>query len=337
MGRTLELAVQYGANLNTVMDPDGLTALALATWNEHTDTLHKLLEQGADPRIYDIYGHTPLHTAAREHLGTESIILLLRGGAEHSARSIDGVTPLALALEHGHIDSAKVLLESGADVELAPHNGQLPLHAACVKGELETVELLSRFGADARRLSRRGMNAFDLAVRHNHIDIVTFFLKNIPLVIDLTNRLGGDQNVPLHYAIKCGWYEGVEALIEHGVNVSAVASDGWTPLCCASFHEQLAMVYYLLNKGADVTVASDDGMTPLHATFNDGGNVEIARLFLDNGADMEALNDNGETPMFLAVYFGHHELVKLFLDRGANALYQDTQGNSLLELAISLG
>jgi ankyrin repeat protein len=96
MERTLKLALRYGANINTVIDPFGRTALAFAALTGQVNILPHLLEEGADTTICSRSGFTPLHHAARNG-HTEIVMLLIRGGAEYSAISKEGTTPLVLA------------------------------------------------------------------------------------------------------------------------------------------------------------------------------------------------------------------------------------------------
>ena len=79
--------------------------------------------------------------------------------------------------------------------------------------------------------------------------------------------------------------------------MSAVSSDGWTPLHLAAFFGKGDAARLLLNKGASVTARSTNQManTPLHAAAA-GKHAEIVKLLLDHGANANARQHGGWAP-----------------------------------------
>jgi len=83
----------------------------------------------------------------------------------------------------------------------------------------------------------------------------------------------------LHYAAAAGNQDMVEFLVDRGLDVNKVNSNGWTPLMCALTSERRVnwrqtmprLVAYLLWRGADADVATDEGWTPLHALITQTG------------------------------------------------------------------
>jgi len=74
--------------------------------------------------------------------------------------------------------------------------------------------------------------------------------------------------------------------------VSALSSDGWTPLHLAAFFGKDGAVRLLLNKGASVTARSTNQManTPLHAAAA-GKHADVVKVLLAHGADIQARSD----------------------------------------------
>ncbi len=54
------------------------------------------------------------------------------------------------------------------------------------------------------------------------------------------------------------------ALLEHGADVNAVTSTGWTALRFALDRHELDAASVLLGRGADADIPDNEGRTPLH-------------------------------------------------------------------------
>src|SRR5512135_1376415 len=111
--RRVSDALAHGADANA-RDPNGRPLLygAVFTWNDPA-IAEALLDRGADPRVRDNGGGTPLHLAAV--FGEEAHMrVLLAHGAEIDARDNTGMTPLHCAAGFGRLH-ATLLVKRGAD------------------------------------------------------------------------------------------------------------------------------------------------------------------------------------------------------------------------------
>jgi len=101
-------------------------------------------------------------------------------------------------------------------------------------------------------------------------------------------------------AAKSGNVSRVKELVQaNPALLSARDTDGSTPLHCATWKGQLAVVELLLSCGADVNASNNNdhwGTTPLHAAAH-GNQRAIAELLLAHGAEIHAKNLNGRTPL----------------------------------------
>jgi ankyrin repeat protein len=94
-----------------------------------------LLSKGADPNVPNKYG-TPLHMVAASHAPTHGahvfdqklIPLLINYGANISAITSAGHTPLHSAALSGNVHALKQLLAHGANVTVQDNDGRSPLH-----------------------------------------------------------------------------------------------------------------------------------------------------------------------------------------------------------------
>eukprot|EP01084_Bolivina_argentea_P309905 536096_1 len=69
--------------------------------------------------------------------------LLLQNGADPNSTSYQGVSPLNMAAEEGHLEVVRVLLShSDTDIDYQDLEGVTPLYIACQQNDIEIVKLL---------------------------------------------------------------------------------------------------------------------------------------------------------------------------------------------------
>ncbi|KAK1497556.1 hypothetical protein CTAM01_07826 [Colletotrichum tamarilloi] len=251
------------------------------------EAMKALLDAGADASAVSYDGQTPLHMAAADG-GIEQVQMLIGAGTNVNARTMDDETPLHQAARAGEEEIAKLLIAAGADVTARDCYGQSPLHHSASRGHLGVVQVLLDAGADMSALDNKG----DTAALHS--------LSDAPASVKL--------------------------MIEKGADVSVRGQGGDTLLHrAASFSAEL--IGLLLGAGADLEATDDEGKTPLHAAAA-WGDAEHVRILLAAGADMGARTNDGETALHLTagspdalfLGFGHESDAKarVLLDAGVD-------------------
>ena len=99
------------ANLDHTTPSEGLSALSVAAYGGHLDTLKVLLEFGADLTVRRTNGRSPLHQAALSG-SVGAIRLLCAHGADAHSEDAAGATPLDLALKPGYTSQRYVDMEA---------------------------------------------------------------------------------------------------------------------------------------------------------------------------------------------------------------------------------
>ena len=117
---------------------EGSTPLHLAAQKGHDSTIRILHELGSVVNPVDNNGSTPLHKAA--YNGHDSTIRLLHelGGSVSTVNNI-GSSPLCDASQYGHVSTILVLHELGADLS-GSLEGISPLQIAAEKGHVACVQ-----------------------------------------------------------------------------------------------------------------------------------------------------------------------------------------------------
>ncbi len=104
----------------------------------------------------------------------------------------------------------------------------------------------------------------------------------------------------LDFAIKDGFVDIAELLLDHGAHVDAAGFRGNTSLITASQNGHEDSVTLLLARGANVKASDADGMTALHYAARNC-EVGVVRILVKNKAIVNALSRHGSTPLCYSI------------------------------------
>ncbi|HTP31184.1 MAG TPA: ankyrin repeat domain-containing protein [Candidatus Acidoferrales bacterium] len=125
----------------TWVDPAGATSFWRAAQSSDTAAMKLLVEHGADPKMANKAGETPLMAAA---------------GIGWAANwSVNAPVPL--------IDAVKLCVDLGNDIKASDNRGYTALHGAAYLGNNEMVTYLVSKGAEVKAKSRAGDSPADMA------------------------------------------------------------------------------------------------------------------------------------------------------------------------------
>lgn len=213
-----------GADL-TSEDNDKRTALQLAVMNNHETVARQLIVGGADLTARDKNGLTALHSiCASDARDTRIIELLLEKGADMTAKDIWGGSPLETAAESGNVPALKLLMAKGADPRCRNNTGRTALESAVRKGQFEVVELLIEDGIDLKNKDGFGRTALHYAAMEGYETIVSLLVgKGFDI-----NATDIDGWTPLHYASRNRHRETAKILRGEGADESIKDRKGQT-------------------------------------------------------------------------------------------------------------
>ena len=104
-----------------------------------------------------------------------------------------------------------------------------------------------------------------------------------------------------------------------------------TPLTRAVKNGFYEIIEQLLNAGANVEYPRKHGITPLMIAAS-RGDLHSCQLLLKSGANIHAVDVCKDTPLHKVIIYNHHSIVALFLEHGALRFHsQDELNNWLLD------
>lgn len=131
-----------------------------------------------------------------------------------------------------------------------------------------------------------------------------------------------DKGRALHAAAMRGDTATVNTLLDQGVLVDSLDTDGRTPLMAAVRYGHSSVVCLLLDRGATIDAMSKYGTGELRKTALrhavECNRVEIVPLLVERGADLADPHFSRASLLTDAVRLGHYEMVKVLLDCGAD-------------------
>ena len=135
---------------------------------------------------------------------------------------------------------------------------------------------------------------------------------------------------PLYYAAFCGFYDLAERLLmKHSEQVNAGGGYIVAPLPAALYKRHFRVANLLYTHGAVVDVQGRNKFTALYVVSYHG-QVDIMRWLLDRGADTSARSGYYATPLIEAAFSMHPEAVQVLLEHNADTNSCDVGGQTPL-------
>jgi ankyrin repeat protein len=126
--------------------PEGYTALILAAYDGHADTLKLLLSAGADPCAFDQHGNTALMGALfKGNRPIATTLINTRCAIDQTNNA--GETALSFAALFGRLDMLPVLVAHGANPNREDARGATALSIAIQQRNLSSADTLRQVGA----------------------------------------------------------------------------------------------------------------------------------------------------------------------------------------------
>lgn len=324
--------VECCANVNRERG-DGATPLWIANKNGHIAIVKYLLEHGSDPNKGGGFNVPTQLTIAALGGNEDMVRLLVRYGADIHKGSSDGTTPLFAAVDTGNIKMVSTLKRLGADVNAEVKGGRLLNYAIRKKDEPMILRLVN-LGADVNATDNLGYTPLYFAINTEQTNekVIKFLEKHG------ANKLKAKfVNITLKYAIEKKNLYIAKYLLSRGTNANEGWEDGVTPLISATQKGDKSMVRLLLGYDAMINKADNLGNTPLTTAMMEE-NLELIEYLIEKGADinLQNKNNNANTPLHDAVIVGNKDIVNYLVKCGAYVNLKNNKGETPIDLAKRL-
>ena len=338
--------------------------VADATMQSDIETVHRLLERGADVNEVQSDGATALHWAAY-HGDADMAALLLEAGANPSIANRNGSTPMWLAVNRGEATVIEVLLKGGADANEALPLGRRPLMLAARTGVVEAVNVLLEGGADPNASeSERGTTALMQASDHGHADVMRVLIAygaNVAATSAAVRRggrtaaLGHSEDPRISVrrqtiVVSCEQTDtdlkALRNMVIEGTNdpalVKLVKSGDLSMESICGIFESRGIGFAVVSGNGNNTFdgfdrrqqGEDDGgeLTSLVYAARSGA-IEAAKVLLESGADINQLTRYGWSPLLSATQNRNYQMGKFLIENGADVNIANKGGWTNLYLA----
>lgn len=250
------------------------------------DTVKVLLAHGADRRIADLEGRTPLQQAEKRGLKEITQILATESFNRLSESEKVQITKQFFnAVAQGNVMQITEILNKGIDINIADEQGRTATMLATYRNFPEIVKVLIEHGADINKQDNIENSPFLYAGAEGYLEILKLTIE-AGADTTILNRFGGTALIP---ASEHGYVENVREILEHtDVDVNHINKPGWTALLEAIYYgdggpRYQETIQLLIEHGADVNVADAKGITPLrHAQSR--GFKEVSQMLMQAGA-----------------------------------------------------
>ena len=336
----LMMALRHGANLEKIeyllslgidineKSSYGFTAIYYAaSYNPYVEVLDYLIKKGADINHAPDYApNTNLLIAAAENKNVEIIKYLIDKGLDINARSRTGNTPLLEAASNPNLEVFYSLLRLGADVKAVDYNNNNALLFASAYNEnYQIIPQLLQMGFSLDDKNNLGENALIVATRNKNPEILRVLMLccggalNKNKEKDYFNSADIYGNTLLMHAIKNNNIEIIKYLIDKGADVNGKTLENNTVLMLAASNiTDPNIIELLINSGADVNAVDNYGFDPINYAAIKNNNPDIIKLLINKGSNVKKTYKDGFTLAHYAATNPNPEIMQLLIDCGVD-------------------
>jgi ankyrin repeat protein len=218
---------------------------------------------------------------------------------------------LMIAASKGYIKEIDRLIKKGADINAETMEGCTPLVLAVSNNQPEAANLLIRYGSDVNKITAAYETPLLIAVKNQNEEIAEALIR-AGAEIDFSDI---HDATALHYASIYGYFQLVDMLLYYDASIDKKTTDGITPLTASIWAGNADVADLLIQHGANMESRDNEGFTPfLMAAFN--GDTLLMDLVYKKGVDIYAINNSNHNALTLTIIADHREAAAYLLKIG---------------------
>ena len=235
---------------------------------------------------------------APTYAAENTVLLLLDLGAK-----LDTDTFVKAAGYHNFKkETLQRFLEEGIGVDIPNSKGTTALRAAIVAGSEEKIQLLLSHGANQEKADPNGDLLSTVISDQNTAGLKYLLTTDIKQQIEKISKK--HDLTPIGLAVQREWPEGIELLLNAGIDINKPDAKGYPPL---RYTTNEKTIRYLLEKGADPRIKDKDGVSTVDSARRNMRPDFNGRIMLENVArKLDTLNNN------CWIKTGEHEIKHVF-------------------------
>lgn len=336
--------IEKNANCTLQRKSDGFTAVHCAAKKGNLQLLQAMQAKQVSLHTPLESGKTAIHIAT-EYGQTQCLTYLLsQNAAGANAKTIDGQTPLMLAIQAGQLEVALILAEV-AGINAVNKQNQNASLLAMQNGMNAVADILMRRGEDPKKADTKGYNALYYLIRNGEVQRLQQLIQ--------TGKISPDGSM-LELAAKHGQFLIVYALLKMKV---CITKNNQTSIICNAVHydeigyirlvddikklnlapiaaknASLRCLAFFIN---DLSFKDIEKQQLLKASF-ESKNPKAVDMILNRYSDInQPLDPDANTPLHYAVIQGSDTLVALLLDKGCDLKLRNKAGQTPFHIALA--
>lgn len=309
-----------------------LLPYVLATRETWVPSLRKILDLGFDPNAVEPTGFAALHAAAGAG-NVGGVEVLLKMGADPSARGPDGQTPFLIAAYNRERAVVRALLDHGGfDISADGSLGFNALHYFSEYDHELAAEYLRRGGKiESSETGRTPLHFAASASNTDSVRVLCRWLRGISeerLRAELAKQRS-DGITALQVAAVTGSVDVVKVLVEQfGDDLMALTPAKETMLHLGAMSDEPNLIDFLIERcgiaGLDPNAQRSDSATALHIAVARGhANFVTALLKAFPNLNTGLRDKFGRVPLYTAALSGDIKMVEMLKDHGYDVPNRD--------------
>ncbi|WP_405252261.1 ankyrin repeat domain-containing protein [Capnocytophaga cynodegmi] len=202
------------------------------------------------------------------------------------------------------------------------------------KPTVEQVKQKITEGNNPTELNERAYDAVSLAINNGAPYETILFL--LSLEGNEVDKLTHDKRTYLFWAAFQNNLPLINYLLQKGADVNVKDSHMYTPLLFAAVRGNINTELYdiLINKGANINEKNENGANALLLAIPHMKDLKEAQYFIKKGLSLKSIDNNGDDALFYASRNGNQKIINQLIKKGFNPKTLNNKGQNLMFAAV---